>query len=80
MGGGFGPRPGSQPKGQRTSMTVNPIMTFEGAGYVIPARDPAHADPQWFEMGLDDEIEDPDSPFVDPLPTERHRRVPGFEG
>lgn len=60
-------------------MTVNPIMSFEGAGYVIPVHDPAHADPQWFELGLDEEIEDPDAPFVDPFPTERHRRVPGFE-
>lgn len=44
----------------------------------VPARNPAHEHPQWFELDLDDEIEDPDAPFVDPLPTERHRSVPGF--
>jgi hypothetical protein len=49
---------------------------WEGAGYVIPPRNPAHADPQWYEMDLDDEFEDPDAPALDPLPTERHRRVP----
>ena len=45
----------------------------------VPQRNPAHADPQWFECDLDDEIEDPDAPDLDPLPTERHRRVPGFD-
>lgn len=45
----------------------------------IPQRNPAHADPQWFECDLDDESEDPDAPDFDPLPTERHRRVPGFD-
>ena len=46
-------------------------------GGLVPARNPAHEDPEWFECDLDDEIEDdPDAPFVDPLPTERHRRVP----
>lgn len=57
---------------------MDPTMTLEDEGYVIPARDPAHADPQWFELDADDEIEDPDTPFVDPLPTDRHRRVPGW--
>jgi len=46
--------------------------------YAIPPRDPAHADPQWFEKGTDEDLNDPDTPFVDPLPTERHRTVPGF--
>ena len=44
----------------------------------VPVRDPAHEDPQWFECDLDDEFEDPDQPFVDPLPTDRHKTVPGF--
>jgi hypothetical protein len=48
----------------------------EGAGYRIPRRDPAHAHPQWFELGTDEDYNDPDDAFVDPLPTERHRRVP----
>lgn len=48
----------------------------EGAGYVIPVRNPAHADPQWYECDLDDEFEDPDVEPEDPLPTERHRTVP----
>lgn len=45
---------------------------------LVPVRDPAHEDPQWYECDLDDQYEDPDEPFVDPLPTERHRSVPGF--
>ncbi len=49
---------------------------WEGAGYEIPSRNPAHADPEWFQCDLDDEIEDPDAPFYDPLPTPRHRQVP----
>jgi hypothetical protein len=48
----------------------------EGVGLVFPARNPAHADPQWYECDLDDPIEDPDAPDFDPLPTERHRQVP----
>ena len=48
----------------------------EGVGLVIPKRNRAHADPQWFECDLDDPIEDPDVEPVDPLPTERHRTVP----
>lgn len=49
----------------------------EGAGYRVPkSRNPAHEHPQWYELDLDDEFEDPDVPALDPLPTERHRRVP----
>lgn len=48
----------------------------EGAGYYIPPRDPAHADPDWFQTGTDEDFNDPDAEFIDPLPTERHRRVP----
>ena len=48
----------------------------EGAGYVIPLRDPAHADPQWFETDTEEEFNDPDAPFYDPLPTSRLRSVP----
>jgi hypothetical protein len=49
---------------------------WEGAGYTIPPRNPAHEDPQWYQCDLDDEFEDPDAPFVDPLPTPRHRQIP----
>lgn len=42
----------------------------------FPLRDPAHADPDWYQRDLDDEIEDPDGPWLDPLPTPRHREVP----
>lgn len=48
----------------------------EGVGLVLPGRNPAHADPEWYQRDLDDEIEDPDMPAFDPLPTERHRKVP----
>lgn len=49
----------------------------EGAGYApIPPRDPAHANPQWFELGTDETFNDPDTPFFDPLPTARHRSIP----
>jgi hypothetical protein len=49
----------------------------EGAGYKpIPRRDIAHADPDWFETGKDEDINDPDDLFLDPLPAERHRRIP----
>jgi hypothetical protein len=48
----------------------------EGAGYTIPPRDPAHADPEWFQKGTDEDLNDPDLPVVELLPTERHRRVP----
>ena len=44
--------------------------------YAIPERDPAHADPQWFEKGTDLEFNDPDVPMIDPFPTERHHRIP----
>ena len=50
----------------------------EGVGLKFPARNPAHADPEWYQRDLDDQIEDPDVEPVDPLPTERHRTVPGF--
>jgi hypothetical protein len=48
----------------------------EGVGLRVPPRNPAHADPEWFQRDLDDQIEDPDAPAPDPLPTERHRKVP----
>lgn len=52
---------------------------WEGVGYApIPKRNPAHEPIDWFETDYDDQFEDPDTPFVDPLPTERHRRVPGM--
>lgn len=52
----------------------------EGAGLLkgMPERNPAHEDPQWFELDLDDQFEDPDVEPADPLPTERHRTVPGM--
>ena len=50
----------------------------EGVGYgPMPSRDPAHADPDWFQCDLDDEFVDPDEPWLDPLPTLRHRQIPG---
>jgi hypothetical protein len=51
---------------------------WEVAGYgPLPGeRNPAHADPEWYQRDLDDDIEDPDEPFIDPLPTPRHRQVP----
>lgn len=55
-----------------------PGYSARGVGLEIPVRDPAHADPQWFECDLDDQIDDPDAPFIELLPTERHRSVPGF--
>ena len=49
----------------------------EGVGIHFPPRDPKHEDPEWFQRDLDDpESEDPEG--LDPLPTERHRRVPGM--
>lgn len=62
---------------QRGSGRVQASAT-EGAGYGrLPGeRNPAHADPQWYELDLDDDFEDPDEPFIDPLPTLRHRQVP----
>jgi hypothetical protein len=47
-------------------------------GYTFPQRNPAHSDPEWFQRDLDDQWEDPDTEPADPLPTERHRTVPGF--
>jgi hypothetical protein len=59
-------------------MSTDRVMAWrwEGAGYVIPERNPAHADPNWFQLDLDDPIEDPDEPWLDPLPTQRHRQIP----
>jgi hypothetical protein len=48
----------------------------EGVGLELPKRNPAHADPEWYQRDLDEEIEDPDEPWLDPLPTERHRSIP----
>ena len=48
----------------------------EGAGHTIPPRDLAHAEPDWFETGTDEDFNDPDAEFIDPLPTARHRSVP----
>lgn len=50
----------------------------EGVGLRFPQRNPAHADPQWLETDFEEEIEDPDTPALDPLPTTRHREVPGM--
>lgn len=50
---------------------------MEGVGFVLPPpRDPAHEPFNWFETDYDDQFEDPDEPFIDPLPTLRHREVP----
>lgn len=51
-------------------------LRWEGVGLRFPERDSAHAGPGWFELDLDDEVEDPDEPWLDPLPTERHRTIP----
>jgi hypothetical protein len=48
----------------------------EGVGIKFPPRNPAHADPNWFQTDWDDQWEDPDVEPDDPLPTERHRTVP----
>jgi hypothetical protein len=49
----------------------------EGVGLDLPkTRNPAHADPNWYQTDADDPIEDPDTEPYDPLPTERHRQVP----
>jgi hypothetical protein len=51
------------------------VQSSRGVGLEIPERDPDHSDIEWFQRDLDDlESDDPD--FIDPLPTERHRRVP----
>ena len=52
---------------------------MDGWLFRVPARNPAHADPEWFQRDLDEPIEDPDTPMIDPLPTDPHRRVPGFD-
>lgn len=57
------------------------VMASRSEGVGLPParpRHPGHEDPQWFELDLDDEFDDPDVEPVDPLPTERHRTVPGF--
>lgn len=68
--------------GQDLTLRLNERVSApagEGVGMRFSfERNPAHEDPQWYELDLDDDIEDPDEPFIDPLPTERHRRVPGF--
>lgn len=52
-------------------------LRSEGVGLVLPKhRDPAHADPEWYQRDLDDEYEDPDVEPFDPLPTLRHRQIP----
>jgi hypothetical protein len=48
----------------------------EGVGLRFPKRNPAHADPDWYQRDLDDQWEDPDVEPADLLPTERHRTVP----
>lgn len=47
-----------------------------GLGPLPGVRNAAHADPQWFEMDLDDAIEDPDAPFLDPFTSPRHYTLP----
>lgn len=59
-------------------------MTHQGhnsanVGLIPSLRDQAHEPIDWFETDYDDQFEDPDEPDYDPLPTERHRRVPGFD-
>lgn len=50
----------------------------EGAGYGrLPGpRNLAHANPQWFEMDLDDDFDDPDEPDQIPL-TDRQKGITG---
>lgn len=48
----------------------------EGIGIKRPERDLAHADPDWYQRDLDEQIEDPDEADVTPLPTPRHRSLP----
>ena len=64
--------------GKLTRRRVMALRT-EGVGYRMPKpaeRDPAHEPVDWYETDYDDQFTDPDAPFYDPLPTERHRRVP----
>lgn len=60
-------------------MGTDPVQVgwSEGVGFALPGpRNPAHSDPEWYQRDLDDQIEDPDEPYIDRLPTERHRKVP----
>lgn len=61
---------------QRSSGRVQ-ASAAEGAGYGrLPGeRNPAHEDPQWFELDLDDDFDDPDEPDQVPL-TSRQRGIP----
>lgn len=53
--------------------------TSQGVGLELTPRNPAHEPINWFQTDYDDQIEDPDVEPFDPLPTSRHRRVPGFD-
>lgn len=58
-------------------MTLPTGPTSETVGLPkLPPRDPAHEDPEWFQRDLDDEINDPDEPYIDKMPTERYFRIP----
>ena len=59
-------------------MTTDRVMAWkwEGVGLVLPERNIAHAEPNWYQLALDDEVDDPDVPWLDPLPTLRHRQLP----
>lgn len=70
LGAGIPARPGFTLRMTRVQAPLD-----EGAGYIFPPRDPAHANPQWFELDTEEEFNDPDVPFYDPLPTARHRNV-----
>jgi hypothetical protein len=51
----------------------------EGVGYEMPGpRHPGHEPVDWYETDYDDQFDDPDTEPEDPLPTERHRTVPGM--
>jgi hypothetical protein len=54
----------------------------EGIGLTRPAtrdRKLDHRDPEWYVRDLDgDDYLDRDEPHEEPLPTDRHRAVPGF--
>jgi hypothetical protein len=56
--------------------TERRVHSAEGVGLKRPRRDLAHAQPGWFETDADDPVEDPDEPALNPLPDERHRKVP----
>jgi hypothetical protein len=57
-------------------MTKVQFDKSEGIGLKLPERKPEQENPQWYELDLDDEFDDPDTEPHDPLPTERHRTVP----